>query len=167
DQVWKLPNGKFIVVEAKGSPRAALGDRRGLPAGVKDIDHEQPEGGTQGHDETERDNQEESDDSASPTVRRVKQGTREYFKVILHEMKTRSDANLIKATTDAEIAHALAERKLASELSDALLDKPSRITYLLVKGVPNGEKHGGYEMYQFDIRTKKEKEQQDDQNPPA
>lgn len=167
DQVWKLPNGEFIVVEAKGSRLAGLGDRRGLPTGAEDIDHEQPEGGTQGHDDAERDNQEDSDGSTSPTVRRVKQGTREYFKVILHEMKTRSDANLMKATTDAETAHALAERKLASELRDALLDNPSRITYLLVKGVSDGEKHGGYEMYQFDIRAKKEKEQQDGQNPPA
>ncbi|WP_406476041.1 toxin glutamine deamidase domain-containing protein [Streptomyces platensis] len=167
DQVWKLPNGEFIVVEAKGSPRASLGDRRGLPAGARDIDHEQPGEGAQQHNGTGQDSQEDSDNSTSPAVRRVKQGTREYFKVILHEMKTRSNENLLKATTDAERAHALAERKLANELTDALLADPSRITYLLVKGVPDGEKHGGYEMYQFDIRTEKEKEQQNDQNSSA
>lgn len=143
DQVWKLPNGEFIVVEAKGSPRASLGDRRGLPAGARDIDHEQPGEGAQQHNGTGQDSQEDSDNSTSPAVRRVKQGTREYFKVILHEMKTRSNENLLKATTDAERAHALAERKLANELTDALLADPSRITYLLVKGVPDGEKHGG------------------------
>ncbi len=168
DQVWKLPNGEFIVVEAKGSPRAGLGDRRGLPTGARDIDHEQAEVGTQRQDEAEQGNQEDSDGSTSPTVRRVKQGTRDYFKVILHEMEIRSAENMIKATTDAESAHAEAEADLASELEAALLAKPSRITYLLIKGVSDGEKHGGYEMYQFDIRTKQEKErQQNDQNPPA
>ncbi|MFF4606252.1 toxin glutamine deamidase domain-containing protein [Streptomyces sp. NPDC001339] len=177
DQVWKLPNGDFVVVEAKGSPRAELGERQGLPHGVKDLDHGRDEGGAQRQEGAERTGQEDSENrensensegsgnseaSTSPTIPQVKQGTREYFKVILHEMETRGTRNLAKANSPAEIAHAKAELALAKELKKALKAKPSRITYVLVKGVPDGKKHNGYIMKQFDIRTEKEKKEEGD-----
>lgn len=33
DQIWKGPDGRYVVVEAKGSTRAQLGDRQGLGSG--------------------------------------------------------------------------------------------------------------------------------------
>ncbi|MEU8896239.1 hypothetical protein [Nocardia sp. NPDC048505] len=160
DQIWRLPNGEYVVVEVKGSPDAGLGDRRGLPLGAKDIDATAGEPGEQRQETTETTETtkpETAEVSPTPGVPKVKQGTREYFKTILHEMETRGIANLAKATTEAERQHANDELKLAADLKEALLAQPSKLKYMLVKAVPDGDRHGGYIMKEFDIRTEDEK----------
>ncbi|MFD7237514.1 hypothetical protein ACFWAT_19665 [Streptomyces syringium] len=63
--------------------------------------------------------------------KRVSQGTREYFEVIIGQMNKRGETDL------------------ADQLMDALDSK--KLDYVLVKGNPKGSTYGGYEMNHFDI----------------
>ncbi|MEV6173913.1 toxin glutamine deamidase domain-containing protein [Streptomyces sp. NPDC051954] len=161
DQIWMDPSKsppEFVVVEAKGSTTAELGQRRGIPPehgsdqAVSSGDPSQAQGdGGQNEDEAGQDN-------PSPGVPKVRQGTRPYFETILHEMEKRARRTQDNAETDAELAAGEAERKLARDLRKALEANPSRVKYILVKGNSDEGEHRGYEMYQFDIRTEEEKE---------
>ncbi|WP_405736660.1 toxin glutamine deamidase domain-containing protein [Streptomyces sp. NBC_01537] len=167
DQVWRSPDEDFdfIVVEAKGSLEADLGERKGLtPSGDPDPqqpDPEQPD--PEQPDQTGETDETGGEASPSPAVPQVKQGTREYFKVILHEMTTRGNRDLAAAASETDPAkaeaameRAEAEIELARELREAL--KNGRVKYVLVKGSPDGEQHNGYLMKEFDVRTEEEKE---------
>ncbi|MFJ8672611.1 toxin glutamine deamidase domain-containing protein [Streptomyces sp. NPDC093589] len=156
DQIWHQPgkDPEFIVVEAKGSTEAGLGTRQGLPS---------PEAPDQPRGDTEDG---AAQDAPRPGVPLVKQGTREYFKVILHEMESRAARNLIAASKEPDPAKAQAleraaeaEQQLAQDLDDALMDEEKiKVKYVLVKGNADGERHNGYEMKEFEVRTKKQKE---------
>jgi len=161
DQIWVDPNTdppEFIVVEAKGSLKAGLGERRGLPEDDGSGPSAEPDNSPSQAQDDSNQNDENEQNAPSPGVPKVRQGTRAYFETILQEMQDRADRNELRAKTDAEVAAAKAERQLADDLDKALKAKPSRIKYLLVKGNADGEKHNGYEMQQFDIRTEAEKE---------
>ena len=166
DQVWIDPGKnppEFVVVEAKGSTNAELGQRRGIApdqgsdqaASSGNPSQTQGDGGQSGD--------EAGQDKPSPGVPKVRQGTRAYFETILQEMENRADRNEDKATTDAEFEAAEGERKLARELRKALNANPSRVKYILVKGnASTAGEHQGYEMKQFDIRTEEERERHAD-----
>ncbi|MEU6147555.1 toxin glutamine deamidase domain-containing protein [Streptomyces sp. NPDC047081] len=161
DQIYRDPNTDpphYVVVEAKGSLEAELGDRRGLAPEAGSDQPVPPDGPGHGQgDGAQNDDGQDSQDAPGPGVPRVRQGTRAYFETILHEMEARSRRNERTATTDAELEAAQAERKLARDLRKALEADPPRVKYILVKGNSSGGEHQGYEMKQFDIRTEAEK----------
>ncbi|MBT2504791.1 hypothetical protein J7I98_02550 [Streptomyces sp. ISL-98] len=164
DQIWMDPNTdppEFVVVEAKGSLKTGLGDRRGLPEHAGP-DPSAGQDNSPGQDQGDSDQNDQNDDSGqdapTPSVPKVKQGTRAYFETILHVMEERADRNEDKAKTDAEREAAKAERKLARDLRKALEANPPRVKYILVKGNSSGGQHQGYEMKQFDTRTEAEKQ---------
>ncbi|NUP40106.1 MAG: hypothetical protein HOY76_24600, partial [Streptomyces sp.] len=161
DQIWRDPDSdppEFVVVEAKGSLTADLGERRGLqPEHASDQTAAPGDHGQEQGDAAQNEDQ-DGQDAPTPGVPKVRQGTRAYFETILHEMETRARRNADSAQTDADLQAAEAERKLARDLRKALKAKPCRVTYILVKGNSSGGEHQGYEMKQFDIRTEAEKE---------
>jgi hypothetical protein len=168
DQIWTIPDSdppQYVVVEAKGSLTAELGERRGLPPENSGQPAPSNEPATQVNDGEQNDDSPELDDPR-PGVPKVRQGTRDYFKTILHEMEARSDRILADPTkSEAEQLAALEEAKLAQDLAAALED--GRVTYVLVKGDGDGGQHNGYEMKQFDIRTPEEKERDNAADPEA
>ncbi|MFJ8663536.1 hypothetical protein [Streptomyces sp. NPDC093795] len=93
---------------------------------------------------------------------KVRQGTREYFETILHEMEQWSQRILADPKkSEAEKLAAVEEAKLAHALADALEDDPCRVKYILVKGnVDKQGNHNGYEMKQFDTRPQAEKDRE-------
>ncbi|MGW1751504.1 toxin glutamine deamidase domain-containing protein [Streptomyces sp. NPDC002092] len=161
DQIYRDPNTDpphFVVVEAKGSLTADLGERRGLaPETGSDQSVSPDDPGQNQGDGARNDDGQDSQNAPGPGVPRVRQGTRAYFETILHEMDARARRNLDTARTDADLDAASAERQLARDLRKALEADPSRVKYILVKGNSSGGKHQGYEMKQFDIRTEEEK----------
>ncbi|MBC9729921.1 toxin glutamine deamidase domain-containing protein [Streptomyces sp. TRM68367] len=161
DQIWMDPSKnppEFVVVEAKGSTTAELGQRRGIPSEQGSGQAVSSGDPGQGHDEGAQNEDEAGQDEPTPGVPKVRQGTRPYFETILHEMEKRALANEKNAKTDTELEAAQAERRLARDLRKALNANPSRVKYILVKGNSAGGEHQGYEMKQFDIRTEAEKE---------
>jgi hypothetical protein len=169
DQIWVDPSTnppEFVVVEAKGSAKADLGERRGIPSadGADETDAPQNTGQDQ-NDGTADDDQTAQDDPRNGAAK-VRQGTRAYFQTILHEMDNRAMRvlNDPKATA-AQKQAAADEARLAQDLRTALEER--RITYVLVKGHSDGERHNGYEMHQFDIRTQEEKDADNAQDPEA
>ncbi|MFM9373044.1 toxin glutamine deamidase domain-containing protein [Streptomyces sp. Da 82-17] len=168
DQIWHNPGPppELVVVEAKGSTQADLGERRGLPDPASGSSDDSATGDQQENSPQQSDSANDADgspaeDEPRSSVPRVKQGTRAYFETIVHEMEERGDANLQKATTDEEVRAAQHELDLAQQLRDSLDGEEGapRIRYMLVKGKPNGTEHGGYEMSEFDIRRAEEKQQ--------
>jgi hypothetical protein len=176
DQIWNAPPNEtdfdFVVVECKGSLRAGEGDRQGLPPGADDPDR--PESDEDGYDEegaTREENQDaESDaDSPNPTTPQVSQGTREYFKTILHEMNKRGDQGLREAAAEPDPAKAEAMRQAAQAELDLARDlraalKAGRVKYMLVKGNSDETKktHEGYQMKEYDIRLPEKDEDDHD-----
>ncbi|WP_210592885.1 toxin glutamine deamidase domain-containing protein [Streptomyces sp. GESEQ-35] len=175
DQVWDAPPNEtefdYVVVECKGSLTAGEGDRQGLPLDTDDPDR--PEPGEDGYDEqqtTGDENQEaESDaDSANPAVPQVAQGTREYFKTIMHEMRKRGLQGLNEAAAETDPVKAEAIRKAAQDELDLARNlrtalKAGRVKYVLVKGNSNEttRSHEGYLMKEYDIRPRKDEDDQD------
>jgi hypothetical protein len=161
DQVWMDPSTdppEFVVVEAKGSTEAVLGQRRGLAPEQSPDQAVSPSDPSQGQGDGAQNEDQTGQDEPTPGVPKVRQGTRPYFETILHEMQARARRNELTAKTDDELAAAQAERALADALDEALKANPSRVKYILVKGNSPGEQHQGYEMKQFDIRTQAEKD---------
>ncbi|MEV1084345.1 toxin glutamine deamidase domain-containing protein [Streptomyces sp. NPDC050211] len=161
DQIWMDPSKnppEFVVVEAKGSTNAELGERRGLPPEQSPDTTASPGDPSQDHGDGAQNEDQAGQDEATPAVPRVRQGTRAYFETILHEMQSRARRNALRAKTDDELAAAQAEQALADALDLALKADPPRVKYILVKGNSSGGQHQGYEMKQFDIRTQAEKE---------
>ncbi|MCY9787764.1 hypothetical protein KIK06_28190 [Nocardiopsis sp. EMB25] len=66
-------------------------------------------------------------------TKKVKQGTREYFESILEEMRLRGGE----------------EKKLAREIRRAL--RNDRVHYVVARGNPDGNMHGGHSMRMFNI----------------
>ena len=168
DQIWTVPDSdppQFVVVEAKGSLVADLGERRGLPPEHSGQPAPSNEPATQQSGSGQNDDGSDLDEPR-PGVPKVRQGTRDYFKAILHEMEARSDRILADPKkSEAEQLAALEEAKLALDLAAALED--GRVTYVLVKGDGEGGRHNGYKMKQFDIRTPEEKERDNAADPEA
>ncbi len=161
DQIWRDPGTdppQFVVVEAKGSPEAGLGERRGLPPEQNSSQTASPSDPSQEQDDGTQNEDQAGQDAPSPGVPKVRQGTRAYFETILHEMQSRARRNEFTAKTDDELAAAQAEQALADALDQALKANPTRVKYILVKGNSSGGEHQGYEMKQFDLRTQEEKE---------
>ncbi|MDO0937047.1 toxin glutamine deamidase domain-containing protein [Streptomyces sp. DG2A-72] len=169
DQIWVDPNTdppEFVVVEAKGSAQADLGDRRGIPPVGVAGETDTPQNVGQDQSGRNADGDQTAQDDPRPGAAKVRQGTRAYFETILHEMRSRSMRvlNDPKATA-AQMQAAADEARLAQQLRTAL--EAGRVTYVLVKGHSDGERHNGYEMHQFDIRTQEEKDADNAQDPEA
>ncbi|MDI3407185.1 toxin glutamine deamidase domain-containing protein [Streptomyces cavernicola] len=167
DQIWENPGPppELVVVEAKGSTEAGLGERRGLPDPDRSSDQSNTPGADQQQPDGANNDENGNDDSASQdeprsSIPRVKQGTRAYFETIVHEMQVRGDANLLKAKNADEVRAARDELALAQRLRDSLdgVEGAAKIRYMLVKGKPDGATHDGYEMSEFDIRKAEEKQ---------
>ncbi|WP_217213118.1 toxin glutamine deamidase domain-containing protein [Streptomyces sp. AC550_RSS872] len=164
DQIWDAPPNEtefdYVVVECKGSLRAPEGDRQGLPPDANDPDRPAPgEDDQHGQDTTGEENQEADGDAVGPAIKQVSQGTREYFKAILHEMDKRGLKGLDDADAESDPVKAAELRKaaqdeldLAENLRTAL--KEGRVKYMLVKGNsnPDTKTHEGYQMKEYDIR---------------
>lgn len=179
DQIWINPGEppELIVVEAKGSTDAGLGERRGLPDQAPgrpdtsgDAGQQDSDGASTADDQAaDSDGSQDAQDEPRSSVPRVKQGTRAYFEAILHEMDERAERNLKNAEnaeSDAESEKQARAAEKEADLADQLrtaLDE-GRVRYVLVIGKPDGMEHGSYEMKEFDIRNDKEK-RDDDSSP--
>jgi hypothetical protein len=176
DQIWDAPPNEtefdHVVVECKGSLTAGEGDRQGLPPDADDPDR--PEPGEDGYDEQETTGEENREaegdaDSANPAVRQVSQGTREYFKTILHEMHKRGNQGLHEAAAETDPTKAEAKRQAAQAELDLARDlrkalKAGRVKYVLVKGNSDEstKTHEGYLMKEYDIRPPEKDEDDHD-----
>ncbi|WP_157839173.1 toxin glutamine deamidase domain-containing protein [Streptomyces flavidovirens] len=174
DQIWTIPDSdppKFVVVEAKGSTDAELGQRRGIPSEEGSTPDSSPHSSVPDQTDGGQSDGQDSQDDPRPGVPKVRQGTREYFETILHEMEQRSQRILADPKkSEAEKLAAVEEAKLAHALAAALEDDPCRVTYILVKGKADKQgNHDGYEMKQFDTRpqAEKDRERNNDQDPEA
>ncbi|MBR8744973.1 hypothetical protein [Nocardiopsis sp. MG754419] len=110
DQIWRTDDGGFVIVEAKGSLETELGERT-IRVGEGDKD-----------------------------LKRVSQGSRDYFEDILRVMTKRGGS----------------EATLAREIRDTLTFNPDKLHYAEARGNPG--KTGDYQgnsMRLFDIRKAK------------
>ncbi|WP_235006305.1 hypothetical protein [Nocardiopsis sp. JB363] len=106
DQIWRTDDGGFIIVEAKGSLETSLGERT-----IKVGDGENE-------------------------LKRVSQGSREYFDDILREMKSRGGE----------------ERVLALKIEEVMLEDPGKIHYAEARGNPGSSgDYQGNSMKLFNI----------------